>query len=240
MPLKIIGHRGARNEAPENTKEGFIHAQKNGCLHFELDIQLSSDHELVVYHDTSLKRTSGINGHIGTTTFEVLQKTDARLDTPGWDTPCYIPTLQSVIDAVPATLSWQFEVKKDTNQRMLILLEKLEQFMVNNALFDKATVTSSHKDFLAQFKRKNPEIKTGYVAEYAHNKPVKSALKLECSLLILKENLASNKRIQDAKNHDLEVSCWTVNDIQRMEQLHIMNVASIITDIPTKAIKHFS
>jgi len=240
MPVKIIGHRGARNEAPENTKEGFIHAQKNGCVHFELDIQLSSDHELVVYHDTSLKRTSGIKGHISTTTFEVLQKIDARLNTPSWDTPCFIPSLQSVVDATPDTLSWQFEVKKDTNSRMAILLKKLEQFMEQNKLFEKVTVTSSHKEFLAQFKRKNPAIKTGYVAEYAHNKPVKSALKLECSLLILKENLASSHRIKDATTHGLEVSCWTVNELQRMEQLYELNVASIITDIPTQAIKHFS
>jgi len=240
MSVKIVGHRGARNEAPENTKEGFIHAQKNGCVHFELDIQLSSDHKLVVYHDSSLKRTSGIKGHISTTPFDELQKTDARLNTPGWETPCFIPSLQSVIDATPDILSWQFEVKKDTNPRMAILLERLEQFMKDNGLFEKSTITSSHKEFLAQFKRKNPAIKTGYVAQYAHNKPVKSALKLECSLLILKENLATGHRIKDAITHDLEVSCWTVNELQRMDQLHALDVASIITDIPTQAIKHFS
>lgn len=104
----IVGHRGARKEAPENTVAGFVHAVRNGCRYFELDIQLSKDHELVVFHDTSLKRTTGQRGKLGSHEFESLRCLDARLNTPYWPSPCPIPNLRQVIDSAPQAKHWQF------------------------------------------------------------------------------------------------------------------------------------
>ena len=118
----IVGHRGARNEAPENTVEGFVHSQKHGFLHFELDIQLSADHERMVFHDSSLKRTTGYRGKLANFPCHALQTLDASKNTLDWNTPCFIPNLQSVVNAVPHTLHWRFEVKTDSRHRLNILI----------------------------------------------------------------------------------------------------------------------
>ena len=63
----IIGHRGARAEAPENTLGGFRFLRDIGINKAELDIHHSSDHKLMVMHDDNTLRTTGVAGEIGKT-----------------------------------------------------------------------------------------------------------------------------------------------------------------------------
>ena len=51
----VIGHRGAAGLAPENTLSAFSRACEIGVDALELDVLLSADGEVVVYHDFSLK-----------------------------------------------------------------------------------------------------------------------------------------------------------------------------------------
>ena len=237
--MKIIGHRGARNEAPENTVEGFIHAQRNGCQHFELDIQLSADKELMVYHDKTLKRTSGLNQKLSQLSCSQLASIDSRLNTPGWGSPCYISSLETIFLAVPDTHSWQFEVKTDRRDSLTIILDKLATFIKVHDLYDKCHVTSTNKWFLKKLKLKNPKIETGFVCEFLYQRPVQSCSDIGASLLALNEKLASKKIVATAEAANIEVSCWTVNDIPRIDHLVSLGIESIITDHPTTMIAQY-
>ena len=53
--LYVIGHRGAAGLAPENTLASFSRACEVGVDGFELDVLLSADNEVIVYHDFRLK-----------------------------------------------------------------------------------------------------------------------------------------------------------------------------------------
>lgn len=234
----IVGHRGARNEAPENTVAGFVHAQRNGCVHFELDIQLTRDHELVVFHDTSLKRTTGMRRKVTMTNYDVVKGLDARLNAPFWPTPCPVPSLQDVVDSVPHTRHWQFEVKTDSRHILTILAKHLDRFIRNNDLHDKVTITSGDRWFLSHLRDNYPHYERGYVAEYPLPEPVGTAEKLQCSYLILNHHLASEHRVSKAIDAGMHVSCWTVNSVQRMTHLKQIGVHSLITDIPSTALTH--
>ncbi len=56
----ICGHRGARSIAPENTLLSFAEARKRGAHCIETDVRLSMDGELIIFHDTTLARTTDI------------------------------------------------------------------------------------------------------------------------------------------------------------------------------------
>ncbi|HDP37306.1 MAG TPA: glycerophosphodiester phosphodiesterase, partial [Candidatus Atribacteria bacterium] len=75
MPL-IIGHRGAKGIAPENSLSGFKKAVELGIDGVELDVHLTKDGKLVVIHDIDLKRLTGIKIPIKQFTFEELKKYD--------------------------------------------------------------------------------------------------------------------------------------------------------------------
>ena len=49
--MKIIGHRGARGEAPENTLAGFQYLHDLGICAVEFDVRQLKDAELVIMHD---------------------------------------------------------------------------------------------------------------------------------------------------------------------------------------------
>jgi len=67
MPLtsqrpRVIGHRGARRLAIENTLESLRIALEEGADGVEFDVQRSADGELFVFHDDDLRRLCGLQG----------------------------------------------------------------------------------------------------------------------------------------------------------------------------------
>jgi len=233
----IVGHRGARNEAPENTVEGFIHAQQNGCAHFELDIQLSADHELMVFHDSSLKRTTGIRKKLTSCESEFLQNLDARLNTPGWPGPTFIPTLEAVLDASPHVKHWQFEIKPDSRTRMSIIAHRLKQLIERRGIKDIVTITSSSRWFLQYLKESSHiQSSTGLVAEWPVPEPVRTAQKLSCEYLCIHHRMVNAALIERAHAVGLHVSTWTVNQPEQIRLFQALGVDSLITDNPTLAL----
>ena len=52
----LLGHRGARREAPENTIEAFDLCLRHRCDGFEFDVRLCADKQAVICHDAKLGR----------------------------------------------------------------------------------------------------------------------------------------------------------------------------------------
>jgi glycerophosphoryl diester phosphodiesterase len=63
-PFEIIAHRGASAYAPENTIPAFEKAFEFGVVDVELDIQLSQDDQVILFHDTKLARKTGHPGRV--------------------------------------------------------------------------------------------------------------------------------------------------------------------------------
>jgi glycerophosphoryl diester phosphodiesterase len=75
LPL-IIGHRGVKGIAPENSLSGFKKAVELGIDGVELDVHLTKDEKLVVIHDMDLKRLTGLKIPVRQLTFKELKKYD--------------------------------------------------------------------------------------------------------------------------------------------------------------------
>ncbi|WP_201525904.1 glycerophosphodiester phosphodiesterase [Psychrobacter frigidicola] len=74
---QLLGHRGARNEALENTLFGFQHAhdlQQHGLAGVEFDVQLTADGHLVVFHDETLQRLCGIQSRVDQLSLAEIQR----------------------------------------------------------------------------------------------------------------------------------------------------------------------
>ena len=90
----FVAHRGLFNnvDIPENSIPAFVEARENN-FGIEMDVQMSADGVLVVFHDDSLKRMTGADGLVCEKTFEELRK--LRL----LDTDCQIPTFEEFLQA---------------------------------------------------------------------------------------------------------------------------------------------
>ena len=98
--MQLIGHRGARFEAPENTIPGFRYAIDLGLTAVEFDIRMTGDGHLVVIHDATVDRTTNGEGEVSSFTLDRIQALDARSTFPEWPEPCVVPTFSQVLDAV--------------------------------------------------------------------------------------------------------------------------------------------
>lgn len=71
--VKVYGHRGASGYALENTWNAFLKACEFG-VGIELDVQITKDGVVVVYHDNNLRRLTGINAGIETLAYEEIKE----------------------------------------------------------------------------------------------------------------------------------------------------------------------
>lgn len=73
----VLGHRGIKGHAPENTLVSFEKGIQMGATMLELDIHVSKDKHLVVIHDGSVDRTTDGSGLVHEMTLAELRQLDA-------------------------------------------------------------------------------------------------------------------------------------------------------------------
>jgi glycerophosphoryl diester phosphodiesterase len=73
----VIGHRGNRAFAPENTLESLLEAVALGADALEFDLRVSRDGQLVVFHDPTLERTTDGRGEVAQHSVAELKRLDA-------------------------------------------------------------------------------------------------------------------------------------------------------------------
>lgn len=170
--MKIVGHRGASDDAPENTLESLILAWEQGAYAAECDIILTKDLKLVLMHDDSTKRTA-LNG-----IDLIVEKTDwdelAKLDVGSWKSEKWkgvkIPLLENVLRAIPDGKHLFIEIKTgDANSgadpRVIDYLpELIEKERISP---DKITFICFDHNFLNRLKKTLPGYKALYLTTFA-------------------------------------------------------------------------
>ena len=61
-PFHVIAHRGASAYAPENTLPAFLIARELGAYEVELDVMLSSDDVVMLFHDKEMDEKTNRTG----------------------------------------------------------------------------------------------------------------------------------------------------------------------------------
>ena len=59
--IMILAHRGGMGEGMENTEGSFKRSLEAGIKAYEMDVRITKDGKIVLQHDHTLKRTSGVN-----------------------------------------------------------------------------------------------------------------------------------------------------------------------------------
>lgn len=112
---KNIAHRGLHSKdqvVPENSLAAFANAVKSG-YGIELDLQLSKDKKLVVFHDDNLKRVCGVDKRVDELTYEELKKLSL------FQSNEYIPLFSEVLHLVNGSVPLIVELKNGKSNRKL-------------------------------------------------------------------------------------------------------------------------
>ena len=238
--MLIYGHRGARAAAPENPLPSFAKALEAGVTRVELDLHLSADNQLVVIHDPTLQRTTGIKGKVASLNADKLTSIDARYGLQDWPEPCPIPTLEQIFQTFPQFEHYQLEVKSGSRSQARPVLEAIVELVDRYQLQDKVVITAASRHLLRYARDSSCPLPTGLVEEYGLLDPVRSAVRYQCQFLALSWKLCTPARVAQAQRHGLHVSVWTVNEPELMLKLRDMGVDSLITDVPQLAVSVLS
>lgn len=157
----LIAHRGVCYKYRENTIEAFEEAIKGNYI-IELDVHLTKDKEVVVYHDNNLKRITGINKNIKDSTYEELNNIIS------------IPTLESVLNVVKGRVPIIIEIKFDNKIGML---EKKVSKILDKYNYEFA-IHSFNPLSILWFKLNRPKYIKGYLiySVFTNNFLVKAIL----------------------------------------------------------------
>lgn len=150
-----IAHRGYHvgKEIPENSIKSFENAIKEGFA-IELDLRLSKDNQVVVFHDGNLKRMTGINKQVQDCTYNELKQYSL------YETTETIPHFHTVLEVVNGKVPLMVELK--TENKVGELEEKAYALLKNYR--GEFVVQSFHPFSLGWFKKNAPHIVRGQLS----------------------------------------------------------------------------
>ncbi len=227
----FIAHRGASFLAPENTVAAAKLAWELGADAVECDIHLSKDNRIMVIHDKDTKRTclSKKNHSIADTPSTLLRDLDAGI----WKDEKYkgekIPFLTEMIETTPEGKTLVVEIKCGTEIIPLLVRgmeksKKREQIVF--IAFDWKTMVEVKKTF--------PQNKCYWLSGSKNGLHKKIAEAAENGLdgVNLHYSIIDEEVMRIAKENNLEVLVWTVDDPAEAKRLTDLGVTKITTNRP--------
>lgn len=223
----ILGHRGARREAPENTLLAFDRARRSGADGVELDVQASADGVPVVLHDFDLRRlTSGRDERtVGSLDAAEL----ARVDLGEGQSP---PRLEQVLDwAEKHSMLVNVELKTRDARRDPLATSVAALLAERPQLEGQVLVSSFHPRLLSRFKRELPAVPIGWLFTRAH--PCWARLAgPHAAEAVHPEAGCFEAQASLPRPSSMLVNAWTVNDVALARKLNDRGVDVLITDVP--------
>ncbi|GIN55730.1 glycerophosphoryl diester phosphodiesterase [Lederbergia ruris] len=234
----VLAHRGASGTKPENTMEAFIAAERAGADGIELDVQLTSDGEIVVIHDTTVDRTTNGSGLVKDFTRSSLQNLKANHHFKHYfKKACKIPTLIEVFDWMQGNeCLCNIELKNN-----IFSYEELEEkvaALIYKYSYEKRIIISSFNHLsLQKMIEICPAVETAPLYNHYLYKPWEYASTLQASGIHPKLKIITNDLIKTTMEFGIHVRPYTINKRRDMKRLFQLNCSAIITDFPEKAVK---
>ncbi len=233
----IVAHRGASFAAPENTLAAFRAAVEMGADAIELDVQRCADGHLVVFHDSTLDRTTDSRGRLAERSLTELK----RLDAGRWFAPGFagerIPALEEVLQAVPRHVILFVELKVSELPPVLAagIEEQVAGALSEGGRLAASVVSSFDPACLGRVKAVMPQACCGLLFESDPQRHLSVALDIGVDALHPHWTVISDSLLQAARRHGLAVAAWTVDEPQVIARLARAGVDAIITNRPDLA-----
>ncbi len=110
---RIVAHRGAMLERPENTIAAIERAIEAGATAVEIDIRTSRDGRLVLMHDAKVDRTTDGTGRVSDLSWAELMALDAGSSFDPKYAAERVPSLEQTLKACRGRIDVQLDLKED-------------------------------------------------------------------------------------------------------------------------------
>lgn len=224
-PPKIMAHRGFSGEYPENTLLAFKQAIALGVDMIELDVHLTKDHQIVISHDSNLKRCAGIDFNIADLEYRKIR----GLNLPRAQ---YIPLLSEVLRLLYGhpKITLNIEIKAPEVVPQLVELIEKER-MGSRVIFSSFQAAP-----LLELQELMPDVPiamiSGHFSEEKLEHYVKQAKFVNAKYMNMAQTTLNQQIIEYLHSEGFEINGWTPNTIEEMQSLLDLNVDIITTNYP--------
>ncbi|MEU7893814.1 glycerophosphodiester phosphodiesterase family protein [Nonomuraea sp. NPDC049152] len=233
-----VAHRGASAYAPENTIAAFELADDQDADLFELDVQETKDHELVLMHDTTLTRTTNVERlfpgrapwRVGDFTLAEIRRLDAGSWFAGRFRGERVPTLGEVLREMTGSgLGLLLEVKAP---RLYPGIESrvADELRRNSSWSSRLVVQSFDWGAMRTFHRAMPQIRVGLLGTPSTGDL--ADLATFAGQINPPYGDLTADYVRRVHSHGMEVFTWTVDDPDVMRRMISYRVDGIITNKP--------
>lgn len=226
---EIIAHRGASGVAPEGTKAAIQSAIKASNW-IELDVQLTLDGKLIVFHDSTLRRTTNGTGKVSEVKFSKL----AELDAGSWFGDQFfkerILLVSQAIEVIPSRVGIILDIKATAGRRSM-LIRHLKTLIVSLSRVMRIIVSS--QDVLVLQELSSLPVLLGLISAQWPSRSLRIAAKNGCYSWHPKYNTITARHIIQAHQAGLNVFTWTIDNARLARKFVRWNVDGIFTNNPT-------
>lgn len=232
--MLVIAHRGASGHAPENTLAAFKRALTLGATFIETDLQLSRDSRFVAIHDDTVNRTTNGQGKVHDLSLADLRRLDAGSWFGSEFTGERIPTLEEILDfARKHDAVFYLELKPSGSwggEHALV------GALRSSGEIARTIVISFDAGILEGLRKIEPTLMTGLLFDGQIELPLQRAVEVGARQLAVRGDLVTPALLAEARKHDLQVVCWTVNQPAHMRLLIEAGVDGIMSDYPDRLV----
>jgi glycerophosphoryl diester phosphodiesterase len=223
----ILGHRGARHAAPENTFAAFDLALVEGAEGIEFDVRLNASGDVIVCHDVTLERVTE-----GRDRRRVHHLTTAECRSVRLAGAEPLPFLRDVLDwAERRGACLNIELKADGRRRPALVRAVAELTRARKAR-GNLLISSFHPLIVLGHRALAPSVPSAWLVESASAADLDWLALAGSSAFHPKHTLITPARMKVWKARVPRVHTWTVNDPKRARELAELGVDALITDAP--------
>ncbi|MGC4189734.1 MAG: glycerophosphodiester phosphodiesterase family protein [Thermomicrobiales bacterium] len=232
MGFRLIGHRGARNEAPENTLAGFTHARELGLDAIELDLRQTKDGQVVIIHDATVDRTTDGAGAVADLTLAEIRALDARSVHADWPERVAIPTLDELLDWAGNGMFLQIEIKSEPLERMGATIDEAVRQVERRGMDGCVRFTSFDVDAVTWLRDRYPAWPRSYVGGFHEPEDLETALCLGCDQIDVSLQHGRREVVAEAHERGLRVIGWQCNTADHVADALAWGVDGATSDAP--------
>jgi glycerophosphoryl diester phosphodiesterase len=240
-----VAHRGSSGEAPENTLAAVELALAQHATFVEVDVQRTADGELVIMHDTTLRRTTDVEEvfperapwNVSDFTLEEIR----QLDAGSWFSSTFagepVPTLREVVEVIGKRAGLLLELKSPAlypgiEAEIDKELRSVPGYLPGAVNAGKLVVQSFDHDSMRAYHDLAPEVPIGLL--FGH-RPSTAELDAAAGWVdqINPSHRVTDQALVDAVHQrDMTISVYTINDGRAMRDYIELGVDAIITNYP--------
>src|SRR5574338_86036 len=233
----FIAHRGESCDAPENTLESINLAWQRNADGIEIDIHLSRDNEIIVFHNKKIKTIYGKRLLIKSLTLEELRKYNAGISKIKKDVCTKIPTLKEVLLTVPSKKYIFIEIKcgveiipilKSIVSQSRLAPEQIK--LIGFGLKKMALIKNAFPEYEIFLNKRAMMRKIFSGSVYRDNLIKKLKLNFLDGINLSYTYSLNSKMVQKFKLNNLKIFVWTVNNPNLAIKLFKLGVDGIMSD----------